>query len=84
MTVIRIGLFIRYCRVYLRWYCSYWICSLGNYQRRSRQQLHAKSALSKDFTKYALFAVIVLGAIYLLNDYRGIPFPVLVLAVLQS
>lgn len=55
----------------------------GNYQRRSRQQLQLEvSALSKDFTKYALFAVIVLGAIYLLNDYRGIPFPVLVLAVL--
>ncbi|EDJ91907.1 D-xylose ABC transporter permease protein [Haemophilus influenzae R3021] len=49
----------------------------GNYQRRSRQQLQLEvSALSKDFTKYALFAVIVLGAIYLLNDYRGIPFPV--------
>ncbi|MCK9642152.1 sugar ABC transporter permease [Haemophilus influenzae] len=55
----------------------------GNYQRRGRQQLQLEvSALSKDFTKYALFAVIVLGAIYLLNDYRGIPFPVLVLAVL--
>ncbi|HHF3357498.1 sugar ABC transporter permease [Haemophilus influenzae] len=55
----------------------------GNYQRRSRQQLQLEvSALSKDFTKYALFAVIELGAIYLLNDYRGIPFPVLVLAVL--
>ena len=55
----------------------------GNYQRRSRQQLQLEvSALSKDFTKYALFAVIVLGAIYLLNDYRGIPFPVLVLPVL--
>ena len=55
----------------------------GNYQRRSHQQLQLEvSALSKDFTKYALFAVIVLGAIYLLNDYRGIPFPVLVLSVL--
>ena len=36
----------------------------------------------KYFTKYALFAVVVLGAVYLLNDYRGIPFPVLVLAIL--
>lgn len=55
----------------------------GNYQRKSRQQLQLEvPVLSKDFSKYALFAVIVLGAIYLLNDYRGIPFPVLVLAIL--
>lgn len=55
----------------------------GNYQRKSRQQLQLEvPAFSKELTKYALFACVILGAIYLLNDYRGIPFPVLVLAIL--
>lgn len=55
----------------------------GYYQRKSRQQFQLEvPELSKYFTKYVLFAVVVLGAVYLLNDYRGIPFPVLVLAIL--
>ncbi|TDQ57726.1 xylose ABC transporter membrane protein [Mesocricetibacter intestinalis] len=55
----------------------------GNYQRKSRAKLNLDlPPIGKDMMKYGLFAVCVLGAVYLLNDYRGIPFPVLVLAVL--
>ena len=38
--------------------------------------------ISKDFVKYIAIAILLLGAIYLLNDYRGIPVPVLLLAIL--
>ena len=55
----------------------------GNYQRTARKNLNLPvPASTKEIMKYGLFAICVLGAIYLLNDYRGIPFPVLVLAIL--
>lgn len=36
-----------------------------------------------DVTRQSVTAVIVLGAIYLLNDYRGVPTPVLILTALM-
>ena len=55
----------------------------GNYQRRARQKLALPvPQISKDFVKYIAIAILLLGAIYLLNDYRGIPVPVLLLAIL--
>ncbi|WP_145579515.1 xylose ABC transporter permease XylH [Yersinia vastinensis] len=36
-----------------------------------------------DITRQSITAVIVLGAIYLLNDYRGVPTPVLILTALM-
>lgn len=52
-------------------------------QRHARQKLQLPvPALSKDILTYAALAVLLLGSIYLLNDYRGIPFPVLLLAIL--
>lgn len=55
----------------------------GSYQRKARRNLNlAVATVSRDSMKYGLFAIAVLGAIYLLNDYRGIPIPVLILAVL--
>lgn len=55
----------------------------GVYQRNARKNLNLPVPnASKETIKYALFAICVLGAIYLLNDYRGIPFPVLILAIL--
>lgn len=36
-----------------------------------------------DVTRQSITAVIVLGAIYLLNDYRGVPTPVLILTALR-
>ncbi|WP_440201954.1 sugar ABC transporter permease [Actinobacillus pleuropneumoniae] len=55
----------------------------GTYQRKARKNLNLNVPdATKDIMKYGLFAICVLGAIYLLNDYRGIPFPVLVLAIL--
>ncbi|MDA5496363.1 xylose ABC transporter permease XylH [Yersinia aleksiciae] len=36
-----------------------------------------------DVTRQSITAVIVLGAIYLLNDYRGVPTPVLILTALM-
>ncbi|KGQ62338.1 sugar ABC transporter permease [Gallibacterium anatis] len=52
-------------------------------QRHARQKLQLPvPALSKDILSYAALAVLLLGSIYLLNDYRGIPFPVLLLAIL--
>ncbi|MDG2957379.1 sugar ABC transporter permease [Exercitatus varius] len=62
------------------------VCFLlwGSYQRKARQNLNlAVPNAGKETMKYSLFAICVLGAIYLLNDYRGIPFPVLLLAVLS-
>ncbi|OOH90300.1 sugar ABC transporter permease [Pasteurellaceae bacterium 15-036681] len=55
----------------------------GSYQRKVRKSLNlAVPTASKDTFKYGLVTILVLGAIYLLNDYRGVPFPVLVLAIL--
>lgn len=52
-------------------------------QRHARQKLQLPvPTLSKDILTYAALAVLLLGSIYLLNDYRGIPFPVLLLAIL--
>ncbi|MFC0309616.1 sugar ABC transporter permease [Gallibacterium trehalosifermentans] len=52
-------------------------------QRHARQKLQLPvPAISKDFITYAALAILLLGSIYLLNDYRGIPFPVLLLAIL--
>lgn len=52
-------------------------------QRHARQKLQLPvPALSKDILTYTALAVLLLGSIYLLNDYRGIPFPVLLLAIL--
>lgn len=57
------------------------------WQWRRRQQRQALNlplpAAGKAVSGQALTAVIVLGAIYLLNDYRGVPTPVLVLAALM-
>ncbi|MBS0055484.1 xylose ABC transporter permease XylH [Yersinia sp. Marseille-Q3913] len=36
-----------------------------------------------DVTRQSITAIIVLGAIYLLNDYRGVPTPVLILTALM-
>lgn len=56
------------------------------FQWRRRQQRQALNlplpAAGKTVTRHAVTAIIVLGAIYLLNDYRGVPTPVLVLAAL--
>ncbi|MEG9533016.1 sugar ABC transporter permease [Mannheimia indoligenes] len=55
----------------------------GSYQRKARQKLNLTvPTFPKETFKYGIVAMIVLGAIYLLNDYRGVPFPVLVLVVL--
>ncbi|MER2044371.1 MAG: xylose ABC transporter permease XylH [Pantoea agglomerans] len=51
--------------------------------RLRRQQLGlAQSAASGTVGRQAITAILVLGAIWLLNDYRGVPTPVLLLAVL--
>ncbi|ABR73872.1 sugar ABC transporter permease [Actinobacillus succinogenes] len=55
----------------------------GSYQRKARKNLNLTVPnAGKETMKYGLFTICVLGAIYLLNDYRGIPFPVLLLALL--
>lgn len=57
--------------------------SWGTYQRKARRNLNLSvPSGSQETLKYSLFALGILGAIYLLNDYRGIPFPVLLLALL--
>ncbi|CDG00213.1 Putative Monosaccharide-transporting ATPase [Avibacterium paragallinarum JF4211] len=57
--------------------------SWGIYQRQARRNLNLSvPSGSQETLKYGLFALGILGAIYLLNDYRGIPFPVLLLALL--
>lgn len=54
-----------------------------------RQRAHREAlglpvqAKSQDAGRQAIMAVILLGAIYLLNDYRGVPTPVLILAALM-
>ncbi|MED5723861.1 sugar ABC transporter permease, partial [Enterobacter hormaechei] len=51
--------------------------------RMRRQGLGLASPASTSVVgRQALAAVIVLGAIWLLNDYRGVPTPVLLLALL--
>ncbi|MFQ1049566.1 sugar ABC transporter permease [Avibacterium paragallinarum] len=57
--------------------------SWGTYQRKARRNLNLSvPSGSQETLKYGLFTLGILGAIYLLNDYRGIPFPVLLLALL--
>ncbi|VEB22598.1 sugar ABC transporter permease [Avibacterium volantium] len=57
--------------------------SWGTYQRKARRNLALSvPSGSQETLKYGLFTLGILGAIYLLNDYRGIPFPVLLLALL--
>jgi len=41
------------------------------------------AAAAGDITRQSLMAIVVLGAIYLLNDYRGVPTPVLILTALM-
>ncbi|MCW2482443.1 xylose ABC transporter permease XylH [Candidatus Symbiopectobacterium sp. NZEC135] len=53
-----------------------------------RRQKRASLGLSvtrpaSDIGRQAVMAVLVLGAIYLLNDYRGVPTPVLILTLLM-
>ncbi|MCA1178456.1 MULTISPECIES: xylose ABC transporter permease XylH [unclassified Pantoea] len=51
--------------------------------RLRRQQLGlAQPAATSTVARQAITAVLVLGAIWLLNDYRGVPTPVLLLALL--
>lgn len=56
------------------------------WQWRSRQRRHALGletpAAVSTVGRQALTAVIILGAIWLLNDYRGVPTPVLLLTLL--
>ncbi|AKG69134.1 MULTISPECIES: xylose ABC transporter permease XylH [Serratia] len=55
------------------------------WRRRSRRtQLGLPvAAASGDVTRQSIMAILVLGAIYLLNDYRGVPTPVLILTALM-
>ncbi|MCR3962324.1 MULTISPECIES: xylose ABC transporter permease XylH [Aeromonas] len=57
------------------------------WQWRLRMRREALGLVTPDSTsvvgKQAITAVIVLGAIWLLNDYRGVPTPVLILALLM-
>ncbi|MRT43147.1 sugar ABC transporter permease [Enterobacteriaceae bacterium RIT702] len=51
--------------------------------RLRRQQLGlAQTSVSGALVRQVITAVLVLGAIWLLNDYRGVPTPVLLLALL--
>ncbi len=50
--------------------------------RRAQMGLPVASA-SGDVTRQSIMAIIVLGAVYLLNDYRGVPTPVLILTALM-
>ncbi len=53
-------------------------------RRGNRQRLGLTvPARTGDVTRQAFTAIVVLGAIYLLNDYRGVPTPVLVLVALM-
>jgi len=53
-------------------------------RRASRQRLElAVPTRSGDMIRQGFIAIVVLGAIYLLNDYRGVPTPVLVLVALM-
>ncbi|CAI1057192.1 xylose ABC transporter permease XylH [Serratia entomophila] len=55
------------------------------WRRRSRRaQLGLPvAAATGDVTRQSILAVLVLGAVYLLNDYRGVPTPVLILTALM-
>ncbi|MGO3398699.1 MAG: xylose ABC transporter permease XylH [Serratia proteamaculans] len=55
------------------------------WRRRSRRaQLGLPVATpTGDVTRQSILALLVLGAIYLLNDYRGVPTPVLILTALM-
>lgn len=50
--------------------------------RRSQLGLPVAGAAG-DITRQSLMAVVVLGAVFLLNDYRGVPTPVLILTALM-
>ncbi|OMQ20242.1 xylose ABC transporter permease XylH [Serratia oryzae] len=53
-------------------------------QRSRRAQLGLPVATpGGDVTRQSILAILVLGAIYLLNDYRGVPTPVLILTALM-
>lgn len=53
-------------------------------QRSKRAQLGLPVvAPAGDVTRQSILAILVLGAIYLLNDYRGVPTPVLILTALM-
>ncbi|MBR0573149.1 MULTISPECIES: sugar ABC transporter permease [Pasteurellaceae] len=55
----------------------------GAYQRKARKNLNLNiDTLSNSILKNGLFTVIVLGLILLLNNYRGIPLPVILLIIL--
>lgn len=51
-------------------------------QKRANLGLGVTHPVS-DIGRQAVMAVLVLGAIYLLNDYRGVPTPVLILTLLM-
>ncbi len=55
------------------------------WRRRGNRQRLGLSVPTRtgDMTRQAITAVVVLGAIYLLNDYRGVPTPVLILVALM-
>lgn len=55
------------------------------WRRRSKRALLGLpvAAASGDVTRQSIMAILVLGAIYLLNDYRGVPTPVLILTALM-
>ncbi|GKX53084.1 xylose ABC transporter permease XylH [Budvicia aquatica] len=53
-------------------------------QRTHRQSLGLPvTSKSSDVGRQTMMAIVLLGAIYLLNDYRGVPTPVLLLAALM-
>ncbi|MBH1930745.1 xylose ABC transporter permease XylH [Serratia rubidaea] len=58
---------------------------IWQWRRRSRRaQLGLPlPAAGGDVARQSVLAVVVLGAIYLLNDYRGVPTPVLILTALM-
>ncbi|CAI1070232.1 xylose ABC transporter permease XylH [Serratia grimesii] len=54
------------------------------WRRSRRAQLGLPVATAGgDVTRQSILALLVLGAIYLLNDYRGVPTPVLILTALM-
>lgn len=54
------------------------------WRRSRRAQLDLPVATAGgDVTRQSILALLVLGAIYLLNDYRGVPTPVLILTALM-
>jgi D-xylose transport system permease protein len=55
------------------------------WRRRGKRQGLGLSVPTRtgDLTRQVITAVVVLGAVYLLNDYRGVPTPVLLLVALM-